>query len=300
MCLTENMRPESQARARKLLVESCQRLFEQGFWSDLPVDRDELEKTTASRGDVQQFEKKVAKFRRQWIQNVKFIGELYKEKVLGTRVIHKCIAKLLDGSNGKFCDGSLEGFCRLLSNIGEVHEWDTNRRLNTGIPQPKEIVPYDHYFTLVDQIIASKKGSLRTRFMLQDLRELRKNAWDSRWRQFYKEDNLSTRVIHRCLINLLDEVEKGEHTTKNSPNRFREGKSAEAACPWTIDACPWYIDRIIVYCSSCQVSLKIQGEDSSPKPASWIRETTRSCPVNLFSPPWLIRHSEDERKKDCQ
>ena len=48
----------------------------------------------------------------------------------------------------------------------------------------------------------------------------------------------------------------------------------------------------------CVPGLQVEG--SSPKPASWIRETTRSCPVNLFSPPWLIRHSEDERKKDCQ
>ena len=122
--LTENLRSESQARARKLLVEGCLRLFEQGYWSDSPVDRDELEMVkfvTSRRVDIQQFEKKVTRFRRQWIQNVKFIGELYKEKILGTRVIHKCIAKLLDGSDGKFCDGSLEGFCRLLSKIGEVH-----------------------------------------------------------------------------------------------------------------------------------------------------------------------------------
>ena len=163
-------------------------------------------------------------------------------------------------------------------------------------------MPYDHYFTLVDQIIASKRGSLRIRLMLQDLRELRKNAWDSRWRQLYKDDNLNTRVIHRCLINLPDELEKGKQTNKKNPKRSREGKSVEAVCPWTIDACPWYNDPKMVYCLSCQVSLKSHGENSSPKTDSRIRgiSTLRPFPVNLFSPPWLIRHSEDERTKDCQ
>ena len=295
-------------KARKLLVERCQTEFEKGCWSDL--DPSELEKvkfvteTTAKREDIQrEFQKKVARTRRQWLQNIKFIGELYKEKILSARLIHRCLAKLLDESDGRFCDESLEGLCCLLSTIGEIHEWDTNRRLNSGKPQPKGIVRYDHYFTLVDQIIASKRGSLRIRFMLQDLRELRKNAWDSRWRQLYKEEILNTRIIHKCLANSVDESEKGQKPTKNDPERSGGKERAAAACPWTIDACPWNIDGKMVYCSSCQISMNRPREGSNPMPISRIRGNSkvRQRPVYpCFSPPWLNGHLGDESTRKCK
>ena len=299
MRLTENLRPLSHAKARKLLVERCQTELEKGCWSDF--DRSELEKVktatdTLAKHDDIRFEKKVARTRRQWLKNVKFIGELYKEKLLNTRVIHKCIAKLLDESDESFCDESLEGLCCLLSRIGEVHEWDTNRRLNSGEPQPKEIVRYEHYFTLVDQIIASKTGSLRIRFMLQDLMELRKNSWDQRWRQLRKEEMLNTRIIHRCLANLVDESEKGQKPINENPKSTGVKEKAAVACPWTIDACPWYIDRKMVYCSSCQTSM-----NHNPKPISRVcgNSKVRPRPVHpCFSPPWLIRHLGDEGTMD--
>ena len=122
--LTVDLRPMSCDKARKLLVERCQTEFEKGCWSDL--DPSELEKvkfvteTTAKREDIQrEFQKKVARTRRQWLQNIKFIGELYKEKILSARLIHRCLAKLLDESDGRFCDESLEGLCCLLSEIDD-------------------------------------------------------------------------------------------------------------------------------------------------------------------------------------
>lgn len=53
--------------------------------------------------------------RRRSLGNIRFIGELFKLKMLTEVIMHDCIVKLLKNHD----DESLECLCRLLSTIGK-------------------------------------------------------------------------------------------------------------------------------------------------------------------------------------
>lgn len=55
------------------------------------------------------------KARRRSLGNIKFIGELFKLKMLTENIMHDCIVKLLKNHD----EESLECLCRLLSTIGK-------------------------------------------------------------------------------------------------------------------------------------------------------------------------------------
>lgn len=69
------------------------------------------------------------KARRRSIGNIKFIGELFKLKMLTEAIMHDCVVKLLKNHD----EESLECLCRLLTTIGKDldfekakvgHEWE--------------------------------------------------------------------------------------------------------------------------------------------------------------------------------
>lgn len=53
--------------------------------------------------------------RRRSLGNIKFIGELFKLKMLTEPIMHDCVVKLLKNHD----EESLECLCRLLSTIGK-------------------------------------------------------------------------------------------------------------------------------------------------------------------------------------
>lgn len=53
--------------------------------------------------------------RRRSLGNIKFIGELFKLKMLTEAIMHDCVVKLLKNHD----EESLECLCRLLSTIGK-------------------------------------------------------------------------------------------------------------------------------------------------------------------------------------
>lgn len=55
------------------------------------------------------------KARRRSIGNIKFIGELFKLKMLTEAIMHDCVVKLLKNHD----EESLECLCRLLTTIGK-------------------------------------------------------------------------------------------------------------------------------------------------------------------------------------
>lgn len=55
------------------------------------------------------------KARRRSLGNIKFIGELFKLKMLTEPIMHDCVVKLLKNHD----EESLECLCRLLSTIGK-------------------------------------------------------------------------------------------------------------------------------------------------------------------------------------
>ena len=120
------------------------------------------------------------KARRRSLGNIRFIGELYNLKMLTARIIHECIMNLLTPMLTKDAppdEESLESLCMLLTTVGKDLENETQRRLQDNTPG---IRPLEHYFKYMDEIIKSKQTSARIKFMLQDLIDLRKEAWRPR------------------------------------------------------------------------------------------------------------------------
>merc|ERR1719431_1759811 len=122
-----------------------------------------------------EFEASEMKLRRRSLGNIRFIGELYKIKMLNGRIMHECIRKLLKQTD----EESLECLCRLVTTVGALLEEETNAMIAKGGQTPG-FSNLDEYFTSMDKIIKEKKTSSRVRFLMQDVIELRLAKWKKR------------------------------------------------------------------------------------------------------------------------
>lgn len=141
--------PNETTNFRKLLLTRCQREFEKdsSALQDVEKKRKELDEAVNEEKKTQlkeQLEELVNKNRRRSLGNIRyfssvmlhelhvlntvsfdrFIGELFKLKILSVKIMHQCIARLLNTPDD---EESLEALCRLLSTIG--------RELETPPPQ---------------------------------------------------------------------------------------------------------------------------------------------------------------------
>lgn len=66
--------------------------------------------------------------RRRSLGNIRFIGELYKLKMLTARIMHECVKKLIASTD----EESLECLCRLLTTVGKDLEAETNDKIAKG------------------------------------------------------------------------------------------------------------------------------------------------------------------------
>uniref|UniRef100_A0A4W5Q0R5 Eukaryotic translation initiation factor 4 gamma 1 n=1 Tax=Hucho hucho TaxID=62062 RepID=A0A4W5Q0R5_9TELE len=148
---------------RKLLLNRCQKEFEKDKDDDVIFEKKQKELDAAEEKDRLKVELEEAKdmARRRSLGNIKFIGELFKLKMLTEAIMHDCIVKLLKNHD----EESLECLCRLLSTIGKDLDFEKAK--------PR----MDQYFVQMDKIIKEKKTSSRIRFMLQDVLDLRRNTW---------------------------------------------------------------------------------------------------------------------------
>ncbi|XP_067659282.1 eukaryotic translation initiation factor 4 gamma 1-like [Haliotis asinina] len=153
---------------RVILLTRCQREFEKD--NDAQVDLDRRKKAIEEADPEKKKELKeeleiaATTARRRSIGNIRFIGELFKLKMLTENIMHDCVFKLLRSRD----EENLECLCRLLTTIGKELESDKAK--------PR----MDQYFQQMKKIVAEKKVSSRCRFMLQDVIELRDNNWKPR------------------------------------------------------------------------------------------------------------------------
>ncbi|XP_067302404.1 eukaryotic translation initiation factor 4 gamma 3 isoform X7 [Pseudorasbora parva] len=195
-------KPNSTVNFRKLLLNRCQKEFEKD-----KVDDDAFEKkhreleaaTSASERERLQEELEEAKdkARRRSIGNIKFIGELFKLRMLTEAIMHDCVVKLLKNHD----EESLECLCRLLTTIGKDLDFEKAK--------PR----MDQYFNQMEKIVKERKTSSRIRFMLQDVIDLRLHNWVSRRadlgpktiEQIHKEAKLEEqeeqRKVHQQLLS---------------------------------------------------------------------------------------------------
>ncbi|XP_070684791.1 eukaryotic translation initiation factor 4 gamma 1-like [Pempheris klunzingeri] len=150
---------------RKLLLNRCQKEFEKDKDDDEIFEKKQKELEAASEEVkqrlIEELQESKDKARRRSLGNIKFIGELFKLKMLTEVIMHDCIVKLLKNHD----EESLECLCRLLSTIGKDLDFEKAK--------PR----MDQYFNQMEKIIKERKTTSRIRFMLQDVLDLRRNNW---------------------------------------------------------------------------------------------------------------------------
>ncbi|XP_029308570.1 eukaryotic translation initiation factor 4 gamma 1a isoform X2 [Cottoperca gobio] len=150
---------------RKLLLNRCQKEFEKDQDDDEIFERKQKEIEAAKEEDRERLRVELQgsrdQARRRSLGNIKFIGELFKLKMLTEAIMHDCVVKLLKNHD----EESLECLCRLFATIGKDLDFEKAK--------PR----MDQYFAQMDKIINEKKTSSRIRFMLQDNLDLRRCSW---------------------------------------------------------------------------------------------------------------------------
>ncbi|XP_051934763.1 eukaryotic translation initiation factor 4 gamma 1-like isoform X7 [Hippocampus zosterae] len=164
-------KPGDTVNFRKLLLNRCQNEFEKDKYDNEIFERKQREleaaegvlycKDEEKQRLIEELEESKNKARRRSLGNIKFIGELFKLKMLTEVIMHECIVKLLKNHD----EESLECLCRLLSTIGKDLDFEKAKPL------------MDQYFKQMEKVIKEKKTSARIRFMLQDVVDLRRSNW---------------------------------------------------------------------------------------------------------------------------
>ncbi|NXP38141.1 IF4G1 factor, partial [Leiothrix lutea] len=159
-------KPTVTVNFRKLLLNRCQKEFEKDKDDDEIFEKRQKEMDDASAPEEKarmkdELEEARDKARRRSLGNIKFIGELFKLKMLTEAIMHDCVVKLLKNHD----EESLECLCRLLTTIGKDLDFEKAK--------PR----MDQYFNQMEKIIKEKKTSSRIRFMLQDVIDLRRSSW---------------------------------------------------------------------------------------------------------------------------
>ncbi len=106
--------------------------------------------------------------------NIRFVGDLFKMKLMPLLVMENCISSILvvldsDGQMVSWKDtveeSEIELLCHLLRSVGQI------------LDQTMDI---DLYFVRISELTKSKAVSSRLRFSLMEILELRKNKWIER------------------------------------------------------------------------------------------------------------------------
>ena len=142
---------------RKLLISMCQKEFEQDGLKDLEL---RFEKGIDISPDFCQEKEKLKK---RSFATIQFVGEIYMENMLTTKIMHECIKKRLLAPD----EDSLECLCKLLFVIHNKLDAETSRRLERG-PQTG-INDMSVYFKHMSKLAVQAKFSPSLMRMMQDV-----------------------------------------------------------------------------------------------------------------------------------
>lgn len=130
---------------RKLLLSRCQNEFEKNTVDETAreVKLKEIEACTdpEKKKELQfNLEEEERKIRVKSVGNVRFIGELFKQGMLTTKIMMQCLRMLLQSIE----EESLECLCKLLTTIGRDLEINKNQDLKPTFLKMQEIVDRKH------------------------------------------------------------------------------------------------------------------------------------------------------------
>lgn len=170
---------------RVLLLNKCQETFHTRLYQDNenipeleskiqecddPVKRKELE-------EMLDDEKRSS--RKRSVGNIKLIAELYKLRLLSSAIMATCFEYLLANFFNQQHEEYIECLCALITNIGDTFTKNLQRRPEAE--KTKELKKtFEKVFAKLKEIHSEDcpiKVSSRTRFMILDLIDLKKNNW---------------------------------------------------------------------------------------------------------------------------
>ncbi|CAG5126228.1 unnamed protein product, partial [Candidula unifasciata] len=166
-----NIKP-GQATFRVVMLTKCQQEFEADKTS---IFEDPEEKRKKMEAELPEGPDKNAKIestlyqmkmrRLKFYGNIRFIGELFKLKMLTENIMHDCIFRLLKAKD----DDSLVSLCNLIATVGK--DLDTDKAKSK----------MDQYFSQMAKIAEERKS--RIKFTLKDVIDLRNHNWIPRKEQ---------------------------------------------------------------------------------------------------------------------
>ena len=185
---------------RKLLLTQCQKQFEQD-------DRENDDETPDEDAEAK------LKAKRKTLGHIRFIGELFKQRMLSSRIMHECIHRLFRKLEQDLHDEeSLECLCQLLTTIGKPLEEPVLVRhvpLTTKLREEKHMLAM-YYDTLREWTTSRKHLCTRLKFRIQDLLELRASNWIAR----RKEEQAMTIAQVHAQVAREEAKHSGKHGKK--------------------------------------------------------------------------------------
>ncbi|OQR84149.1 eukaryotic translation initiation factor 4 gamma [Achlya hypogyna] len=195
---------------KRILLNSCQEEFEKNnIYEALEAGMEKARAEGSLTPEVEaDYEEKKMLTKRRMLGNIRFIGELYKKGMLQERIMHECVAKMLNVTRAPGEDGrpfrlvpvhptqppdeeSIESLSKLLTTMGK------NLEASSG-PIVMSI-----YFEFLGKLTKDKRLSSRITFMLMDVIDLRNNKWQPRRKE----------LTQKTLDEIRKDVEK-EHASK--------------------------------------------------------------------------------------
>jgi hypothetical protein len=180
----------TQVSFRACLAQNCEREFHASVQDENLYDGvdEELRQLRALRSTMgeseferkeQDIEEKRIKIKRRMLGNIKFVGELYKRKLLNTETMHYCITKLIGTADQQSAvvhdEQDLELLLHLLTTLGETLEQKSKKSKNKSLS-----TQFDQYFVRLEELRTDTKLPSRIRFAIDDLIKLRQRSWQGK------------------------------------------------------------------------------------------------------------------------
>lgn len=161
---------KSEVKFRNLIINKCQKEFEKDNTDELRIQRykeiDACNDNDKKLELIAKYEYDESKMRKRSVGNIRFIGELYKLRMLTSPIMMRIIGTLLEKGD----EESLECLCKLLSTIGKLLEAQCAQ-------QPKAMSELDKHFKHMDRIVHERQTNSRVRFLMMDVIDLRQKSW---------------------------------------------------------------------------------------------------------------------------